>query len=426
MRVNGAITYDVSQGDLVSFAGMTADGTKVYFTSGEQITGEDHDSSIDLYLWEENNGAPQVTLVSQPPGVAPGEPGDTDVCNASWIGKCGVQVVPFSDGGQASHHITQIGPPTDNSMAAESGDIYFYSPEQLDGSNGVPGKRNLYVYRNDEIHYVAVLDPGNPIKRVQVSPDGAFAAFLTASRLTAYDNTTSNANGICEPAYFGDPLTGPRCTEMYRYAADSGTVICVSCLASGAPPTADVYASLDGLFMSDDGRSFFQVTYPLVPSDTNNDVDVYEYQGGRAQLISSGTAANTIIIPGLEQALTDAGLVGVSADGRDVYFGTTDTLVSEDHSGSSLKFYDARSAGGFPVGAETAPCQAADECHGAGNPTPAAPSIASGADLGSSGSAHARSHRRHHHKRHRRHGKHHRRKHRNRQGSTNHHGGAAR
>jgi hypothetical protein len=419
MRVNQAVTYDVSEGYLVSFAGMTDDGSKVYFTSPDQITDEDNDTSVDLYLWEENNGSPQIKLISQPAGINLGNPGDTDVCNASWTKKCDIEVVPFDDGGQASYHQTQIGPPTDNSMAADTGDIYFYSPEQLDGSNGVPGKRNLYLYRRGQIQYVAVLEPANAIKRIQVSPDGRFAAFLTASRLTSFDNTTSNPNGICEPARFADPETGPRCTEIYRYAAEGDEMICASCSPAGNPPTADVYASLDGLFMSDDGRVFFQVTYPLTSSDTNNDIDIYEYQAGRPQLISSGTAANTIYVPSLEQAVTESGLVGVSADGRDVYFATTDSLVSGDNNGSALRFYDARTNGGFPVAAQVAPCQAADECHGAGNPTPTAPLIASGADLGERGNVHHV---------HRRRPKHHRRrkKHQKRRRSSNSHGRAAR
>ena len=53
MRVNDAVTYDVSQGHDVKFVGMTNDGSKVYFTSEEQLTSSDTDSSTDLYMWSE-------------------------------------------------------------------------------------------------------------------------------------------------------------------------------------------------------------------------------------------------------------------------------------------------------------------------------------------------------------------------------------
>ena len=33
MRVDEAVTYDVSQGHGVNYVGMTSDGSKVYFTS---------------------------------------------------------------------------------------------------------------------------------------------------------------------------------------------------------------------------------------------------------------------------------------------------------------------------------------------------------------------------------------------------------
>ena len=66
---------------------------------------------------------------------------------------------------------------------------------------------------------------------------------------------------------------------------------------------------------------------------------------GRAQLITPGTGEtrqeNGIYV------FNQPGLVGVSADGTDVYFSTVDTLVPQDHNGLFLKFYDARAGGGF-------------------------------------------------------------------------------
>ena len=45
---------------------------------------------------------------------------------------------------------------------------------------------------------------------------------------------------------------------------------------------------------------------------------------------------------------TRPGLVGVSADGTDVFFATYDVLVGQDRNGDSIKIYDARTGGGFP------------------------------------------------------------------------------
>src|SRR5262249_34737417 len=198
-----------------------------------------------------------------------------------------------------------------------------------------------------------------PTTRFQVTPNGSRAAFITASRLTTYDNSGFE--------------------EMYTYTPGSDAVICVSCKPSGAPPGHDVFASFNGLFMSDDGRTFFSTEDGLLPADTNGLTDVYEYVDGRPRLISSGVA-------NIQQSdLGEAGLVGVSADGVDVYFATYDQLVANDQNGQLLRFYDARVGGGFQLAATPAPCAAADECHGPPNQTATLPAIGSAAVLGSGG-----------------------------------------
>ena len=91
-------------------------------------------------------------------------------------------------------------------MARESGDIYFYSPEQLDGARGFPNKRNLYVYRNGHPAYVATLEsPKAAVERINVSPDGDHMAFITK---TAADAPTTT------PAM-------PRCTLYDPAEADA-------------------------------------------------------------------------------------------------------------------------------------------------------------------------------------------------------------
>jgi len=133
------------------------------------------------------------------------------------------------------------------SIAADSGDIYFYSPELLDGpENGLDGAQNLYVYRNGQVEFVAQLntDGHSPVTRMQVSPNGEHTAFITASALTSYDNAGFE--------------------EMYSYEPSSKELICVSCNPDGEPPQHDVEGSMNGLFMSNDGRTFWTTVDPLV------------------------------------------------------------------------------------------------------------------------------------------------------------------
>lgn len=369
MRVNDIVTYEVSRGTDVKYLGMTADGSQVFFTSPNKLTPDDHDSSVDLFRWNETGDT--LTRLSTGGGL-----GDSDNCHTDWISGCGVEgVLLYSHSGS--------GPDvTGNSIASKSGDIYFYSPELLAGpAHGLDDVRNLFVYRNGHVQFVAALEQneapiiGNqtPVIAMQVSPEGDHMSFITKSRLTGYDNKDFRT--------------------MYSYDPASEEVTCLSCLRSGAPPTADVKGSFSGRFMSDDGRTFFTTKDPVVVQDTNGLNDVYEYVDGRPQLITSGLGGIDDRI-GSEGSF--AGLQGVSADGVDVYFSTYETLVSQDHNGQYLKFYDARTGGGFPTPFRQAPCEAADECHGASSEAPPSPLIVSTRNLGPGGNASPRKKRKKH------------------------------
>jgi NHL repeat len=389
MRVNDAMTYDIAKGHAVQYLGMTADASKVYFSSAEQLTATDHDTSTDLYLWTEEGNA--LTLVSVGNG---GAGGNTDECSPGWIEMCGVMPIVNNFYSQTFRHGGMFGNGlTDNSIGSKSGDIYFFSPERLDGKKGFRNQPNLYVYRDGALQYVTTLEPGggcesegqlghgcsqSPIARIQVSPDGAYMAFTTSSKVTAYENALRS--------------------EMYNYSPASGEIVCVSCIPSGATPTSDVWASSDGVFMTNDGRTFFSTKDALVPRDTDGLRDVYEYVAGRAQLISSGTSGKgSQTVLGFEIPLFTAGLAGVSADGVNAYFTTFSSLVPQDHNGNFLKFYDARTNGGFHYVAPLAPCEAADECAGSGSPPPTVPPNRGGVDLGSGGNVSPR-HKGHHHR----------------------------
>ncbi len=398
MSIDDLLHYEIAEGKAVSYVGMTPDGEHVYFTSPEQLLPEDTDTSVDLYMWsakKAENGEQALTLLSKGTGGA----GNSDSCEASWIERCGVlpwsgypfSVVPIKGGNGIS----------DSAIASENGDIYFFSPEQLDGDLGVLGKANLYDYRAGRPRFVATFEPGpyctqtgffsgtticstSPIPRMDVSPDDSHAAFLTTSRLTSYDNEGH--------------------LEMYAYAPAEERIVCVSCRPDGKPPLTDVQASQDGLFMTDDGRTFFTTTEALVPQDTNEAPDVYEYVDGRPRLITPGTGTSP---PPQEKGVGNpvatsesAGLTGVSANGTDVYFSTFDQLVSEDHNGNFYRFYDARTNGGFPQPPAVQPCAAAEECHGSGTEAPTLPTQATAATLagGNFAVAHAGTHHAKHHK----------------------------
>ena len=54
--------------------------------------------------------------------------------------------------------------------------------------------------------------------------------------------------------------------------------------------TGNVEGSLNGRYLTDDGRTFFYSPDGLVSYDTNHLRDIYEFVDGRPQLITTGTA----------------------------------------------------------------------------------------------------------------------------------------
>jgi hypothetical protein len=384
MRVADAVTYEVTTNELTgepaagNYVGMTSDGAKVFFTSAERLTVEDENASTDLYMWSlagAENGHPLI-LVSK----SNGERDTTDACAPirRWTTRCGV--VPVN----GSHE-------SDNALASASGEIYFYSPRTLVANKGTTGLQNLYRYDGSQLHYVTTFNPeiacdelgttehycaNGPVDRIQVAPDGTHMAFVTDQQMTAYQNNAQ--------------------LEMYTYDPESDVIHCVSCNPNGEPASVNVNTSQNGLFMTDDGRTFFYTKEALVPQDTDQIHDVYEYVDGRAQLITSGTGLADSLIAftntggaGTGERIRSADFIGVSADGVNVFFSTFESLVPQDHNGNFLKIYDARSGGGFFFNAPSPPCEAADECHGPGSvPPPAAP-IGTAAGLGMGGNVHS-------------------------------------
>ncbi len=371
MRVNDAVTHEVSPGVGVQLLKMSADGSKVAFLSDSVLTGEDEDSSRDIYLWDE--ATQDVTLITTGNGK-----GNSDACNANWTAGC--NVAP----------ITSERPDIDDVMSS-SGDVYFYSPEQLDPDNpGVFNQRNLYHVNEGDVQYVTTFDPGTQANRMQIGADGRHAAFLTKAELTGYESSYFNT--------FGVELTA---RQMYMFDADTGEVQCASCNPTGQAPTilrsdppgnstgavsADVLASKNGRFMSDDGRTAFATSDQLSPRDSNEIIDVYEFVDGRPQLITAGNGDRdlfpslALLIPGV-----NTGLEAVSRDGRDIFFSTYDTLVSQDENGAFIKMYVARTGGGFPVEGELLPCEAADECHGETTQPASNPDVGTGTEYTVSG-----------------------------------------
>lgn len=335
--------------DDAHFAGMTANGSTVYFATPANLAG-DSDSGADLFRAVVSPGGATVTRIS----TGSGGSGDVNGCNpvpgadgdhwnepgASSAATCGV--LPIGGGG---------------GVASGSGAVYFLSPEQLEpGSEAVANQANLYlVEAGSAPRFVATLDADNPAVRdavaaaglrdtadFQTTADGKLAVFANRSALT-------------------DRATGGH-AEIYRSQA-GGALACVSCLPSNQLPNTDTELTTDGLNLVADGRVFFTSSEQLVLRDTNQRKDAYEWDGGHIALVSTGLNSN------------DSGLLTASADGKDIFFFTRESLAPQDENPGAMKIYDAREGGGFLYNPPPRPCVASDECHGPGTQQAPPPAI---------------------------------------------------
>lgn len=246
--------------------------------------------------------------------------------------------------------------------------------ENSHGEKAKEGQANLYLRHEGSTTFIAGVNLefeaclwSEPCARV--SSDGAYFAFTSQKGLTGYDNTDLNT-GLTDP-------------EIFLYSAASGQLDCTSCDPTGESPTAvrteggtplgaQIESRGSGVphYLSNSGRVFFETAEPLVPRDTNGQVDVYEFEpdgvgscgeaGGCIALISTGTAAAQTM------------LIDASADGSDVFLRELQRLTPQDTQESeAISIVDARVDGGFSALSASPPCSTADSCRAAPSPQPA-------------------------------------------------------
>ncbi len=326
----------------VLFNGMTETGAEVLFTTPDPIaTAGDLDMSADLFHAQVSEVGATVTRLST--GIS--GTGNTNACDPAPNGSGNNW---NAVGGASVNGCGTVAIADEGGLASESGDVFFLSPEKLDGaSNGVQDEPNLYISAaGSPPHFVATLEPDNStvvnavadndVRKTadfQVTAQGSYAVFVTREPL---DPTYDNAGKAM----------------VYRYNSQADSLDCVSCIQTDEVPAGDASLASDGLSVSRDGRVFFNSPDPLVLRDSSAKLDAYEWKEGEVQLISTGTSP------------FGASLLTVSEDGRDAFFFTRDQIVPTDRNGSAMKVYDARENGGFFVIPKSPPCAASDECHG--------------------------------------------------------------
>jgi hypothetical protein len=320
-----------------NFEAAAPDGSRVFFTTTQQLVNGDTDQGNDLYECDIPPGAPSPVGVANPCSSLSEVSGAASGANVE-------NVVNVSEDGTRVYFVAH------GVLAANL------------GSNDAPavaGDNNLYVSEKDAAHparettFVAKLET-NDISKAQATANGRYLIFNTANRLLASDTDEAN--------------------DVYRYDADTGGLLRLSFATSGTggnEPGAQTILPPSASAMTDDASTvIFETSEALSPSDTDGVRDVYEWHEGQVSLISNGGASAF-------------GTIGITPSGRDIYFLTARALTAGD-SGAEPDIYDARVGGGFPASVPT-PCFA-EACQGAPASQPQPPGISASAAFNGPGS----------------------------------------
>jgi len=109
-------------------------------------------------------------------------------------------------------------------------------------------------------------------------------------------------------------------------------------------------------FQSPVGLTPLALNNVAIDSEGDLAQNIYEYHEGHVALISDGKDTSAIFRVSGNLQMSGVLLAGASASGGDVFFTTADPLVPQD-TDTQVDIYDARIGGGFPAPGESAGCQ---------------------------------------------------------------------
>jgi hypothetical protein len=303
---------------LATFQGASADGSKVFFTTEQQLLTSDTDGTNNLYEYDFPTATEPSRLVEVSKVPTPG-------AEANVLG-----VVRTSSDG--SH-------------------VYFVAQGVL--ANGAQkGESNLYGYDTvtGETKFVATLGSAvaaalwgesdlaeGPGHEAQTTRDGRYLVFSFPVKLAGDTN-------------------GPGAGAVYRYDFKTGELTWISHpeSAAGKEGKSASVAQVDfartganamiddwNRAISENGESIvFTTSEKLQESDTDGVEDVYLWHEGKVSMISAGG--------GIQPAM--------SASGSDIIFATSTRLVGQDTDVLG-DVYDARVGGGFAKPRAEPACQ---------------------------------------------------------------------
>jgi hypothetical protein len=357
--------------EAATYEGASADGSKVFFITTQQLLNSDKDTTPDLYMYDFNR-APGKNLVQLSgggigdltPGVGANVKGvmavSSDGSHVDFVASGVLTSLPNSLGQFAQSEADNL-----YEVNTNTGETKFIA-ELCSGEerSGTVSDSGCATEESDEALWGREGEEPNAEKiEADTTPDGQYVVFSTWAHLASEDTNDGRA--------------------VYRYDFQTGELTWISHGAPGVSPTDESKNAViaptrdhDGgaerdvndwnrAITEDGGDVIFTTSEKLQQDDVNGANDLYLWHNGVVSLISDGESPRGV----------DAGLpfVGISASGSDIFFLTRSRLVGQD-TDQLQDLYDARVDGGFPAPAQALSCTGEEwTCQGGAGESPAPP-----------------------------------------------------
>jgi hypothetical protein len=361
-----------------SFGGATPDGAHVYFMTSEPLVPEDNDALIDAY---DRNGE-TLTLVSRAEGTAaladqsagfvavspdassvvlasndPLAPEDDDSSADLYVRRGGhTQLLTAPQGTDPLLHIS----PSFGCISDDGSRIFFFTGENLLPEDGDPVGVDMYEWHDGQLALVTTGPAGGDsgigtggIGGGRIcTRDGTKVFFETRESLVAQDSDdktdiymrsagTTTLVTTTQTATPGDTTFRQMTTvgshvffetDEALTAADTDVTSDVYMQAVGAPPTLVSIGpqagatALDAAYQrgSDDGtRVYFTTAERLVPADSDDFQDIYQWHDGVTTIEDHGPTGGS-------GGPDDIVFSDATADGTRMWFTTHERLTGDD------------------------------------------------------------------------------------------------
>jgi hypothetical protein len=309
--------------------------------------------------------------------------GEPDLYEYDFSKPAGERLTDLSVDSNIGEHANVLGYVGDNESGSPGDYLYFVatgvlaSNENSAGSGATAGAPNLYLLHKGTTKFIATLSAAEDscdwniaCLSSRVSPNGRYIGFDSLEQLTGFNNLDANGFQVDQ--------------EVFLYEAESDSLSCASCGTTGTAPTSPASIRQPEEFtvklpfplhlqrnISNGGQVFFDTKSHILDAARNGVSNVYEYERGQLDLLSSGTAE------------APSYFYEASADGGDVYLITAQALTPGSNA-VELAIFDAKVGGGFPAPSETTSESCSGEsCSGPQSIAPRLPAISSTSTSGS-------------------------------------------